>query len=486
MRALAEPSLFRHQALIDGRWCAADSGEVVDILDPGTNERLGPVPVMGAAEAIRAVDSNERAMGPWKRMSAAARARLLQGWYRRIVEHEKDLVCILTAEQGKPIGEALGEIRYAASYVEWFAEEGKRAYGDVIPSSGAERRLLVLRQPIGICAAITPWNFPAAMVTRKVAPALAAGCVMTLKPAPQTPFTALALAWLALEAGIPPGVFNVVPGDADAIGKVLTGDRRVRKLSFTGSTPVGRLLMRQCAEGIKKVSLELGGNAPFIVLEDADLDAAVSGCIASKFRNSGQTCVCANRIFVQDSVHDEFVQRLVAAVCKLRVGNGFEPGTEIGPLVNAAALEKVEAHVADAIAQGAQVEIGGSRHALGGNFYQPTVLSACTTDMRLSHEETFGPIAPLFRFQSVADAVKLANETESGLAAYLYGRDLERIWMTAEALEFGIVGINTGIISAEQAPFGGIKQSGIGREGSRYGLDEYLEMKYLCMKLGSA
>jgi succinate-semialdehyde dehydrogenase / glutarate-semialdehyde dehydrogenase len=479
-------SLLRSQAFIGGRWCGADSGRVQEILNPSTRAVVGTVPLMAEPETRRAIASAQACFHRWKRVPAPERGVILRRWYELILSHQDELARILTSEQGKPLAEARGEIAYAASYVEWFAEEGRRAYGDTIPASQEHRRIFVLRQPVGVCAAITPWNFPAAMVTRKVAPALAAGCTVVLKPAPQTPFTALALAELAQQAGLPEGAFNVVTGDAQAIGSVLTRDPVVRKLSFTGSTAVGRLLMRQCADTVKKLSLELGGNAPFIVFDDADVDAAVAGCIASKFRNGGQTCVSANRIYVQAGIHGAFAERLVAAVAKLRVGDGFADDVDIGPLVDAAALEKVERHVQDALAQGGRLLLGGKRHRLGGHFFEPTVLSHCLPVMRLSIEETFGPVAPLFSFRDEADVIRLANDTESGLAAYLFGRDLDRVWRTAEALEFGIVGVNTGAISAEQAPFGGMKQSGLGREGSRYGLDEYLEMKYLCLGLSSA
>ena len=478
-------SLLRSQALIAGRWCGAESGKVQEIRNPSTGAAVGTVPVMAEPETRKAIAAAEATFHQWKRVPARERGVILRRWYELILTHQDELARILTSEQGKPLVEARGEIAYAASYVEWFAEEGKRAYGDTIPASQENRRIFVLRQPVGVCAAITPWNFPAAMVTRKVAPALAAGCTVILKPAPQTPFTALALADLAQQAGLPGGAFNVVTGDAQAIGSVLTREPVVRKLSFTGSTAVGRLLMRQCADTVKKLSLELGGNAPFIVFDDADVDAAVAGCIASKFRNGGQTCVSANRIYAQAGIHDVFAARLCAAVAKLRVGDGFAD-VDIGPLVNEAAVTKVERHVEDAVAKGGRLLLGGTRHRLGGNFFEPTILSHCLPTMGLSIEETFGPVAPLFSFRDEAEVIRLANDTESGLAAYLFGRDLDRVWRTAEALEFGIVGVNTGAISAEQAPFGGVKQSGLGREGSRYGLDEYLEMKYLCLGLSPA
>jgi len=477
---LKDDGLLRQQALIDGRWCGADEAATLAIRNPANGQLVGNVPAMGAAETRRAIAAAEKAQGDWKTRTAKERSLILRRWFNLIVANQEDLAVILTSEQGKPLAEARGEILYGASFVEWFAEEGKRVYGDVIPSHQSQQRIVVLRQPIGVCAAITPWNFPAAMITRKAAPALAVGCTMVLKPASQTPFTALALAELALRAGVPAGVFSVVTGGARAIGGEMTSNHVVRALSFTGSTEVGRELMRQSADTIKKLSLELGGNAPFIVFEDADLDAAVLGCIASKFRNAGQTCVCANRIYVQDGVYEAFSTKLVAAVAKLSTGDGFG-SVDLGPLIDRAAAEKVQDHVADALAQGAQLLCGGKPHALGGNFFEPTVLSNANAGMRVAVEETFGPVAPLFRFHTEDEAVALANATEFGLAAYFYGRDLGRVWRVAEGLECGIVGVNTGIISAEQAPFGGVKQSGVGREGSRYGLDEYVEIKYVCL-----
>ncbi|MGQ0619945.1 MAG: NAD-dependent succinate-semialdehyde dehydrogenase [Panacagrimonas sp.] len=477
---LKDSGLLRQQALIDGRWCGADAGATLAIRNPANGQLVGNVPAMGAAETRRAIATAEQAQQEWKTRTAKERSLILRRWFDLIVANQEDLAVILTSEQGKPLAEARGEILYAASFVEWFAEEGKRVYGDVIPSHQSQQRIVVLRQPIGVCAAITPWNFPAAMITRKAAPALAVGCTMVLKPASQTPFTALALAELALRAGVPAGVFSVVTGGARAIGGEMTSNPAVRALSFTGSTEVGRELMRQSADTVKKLSLELGGNAPFIVFDDADLDAAVLGCIASKFRNAGQTCVCANRIYVQDGVYEAFSAKLVAAVTKLSTGDGFG-SFDLGPLIDRAAVEKVQEHVADALAQGAQLLCGGTPHALGGNFYEPTVLSNANANMRVAVEETFGPVAPLFRFHTEDEAIALANATEFGLAAYFYGRDLGRVWRVAEGLECGIVGVNTGIISAEQAPFGGVKQSGVGREGSRYGLDEYVEIKYVCL-----
>lgn len=481
---LTAPGLLRSGALIDGRWVGADAGGKTPILDPSTGEVVGDAPTMGQDEARRAIDAAARALDGWKARTAKERAAVLRRWYELILQHQRDLAVILTSEQGKPLAEAQGEIQYAASYVEWFAEEARRVYGDVMSANQPDKRIVVLRQPIGVCVAITPWNFPAAMVTRKIAPALAAGCTTVLKPAPQTPFTALALAELALQAGVPPGAFNVVTGDANAIGREFTSSPVVRKLSFTGSTAVGRLLMQQSAGTVKKLSLELGGNAPFVVFDDADLDAAVAGCIATKFRNGGQTCVSANRIYVQSGVHDEFARRLAVAVSRLRVGDGFTD-VEIGPLVNAAAVNKVRSHVDDAVSLGARSLCGGGPHALGGNFFQPTVLAACDARMRVAREETFGPLAPLFAFRSEAEVVAMANDTEFGLAAYFFTRDLDRAWRVAETLEFGIVGMNTAVISAEQAPFGGVKQSGLGREGSRYGMDDYLELKYVCMGIAA-
>ena len=479
-KVLQDASLLRQQALVDGVWCEADSKKRTTIRNPASGETVGTVPVMGAVETRRAIGAAEKAQIDWKARTAKERSRILRRWFDLIVSHQDDLAVILTSEQGKPLSEARGEIAYAASFVEWFAEEAKRVYGDVIPSHGPTQRIVVLRQPIGVCAAITPWNFPAAMITRKVAPALAVGCTMVLKPASQTPLTALALAELAVRAGAPAGVFNVVTGNSGAIGGEMTSNTVVRALSFTGSTEVGRVLMRQSADTIKKLSLELGGNAPFIVFDDADLDAAVAGCIASKFRNAGQTCVCANRIYVQDRVYESFSAKLVAAVRQLRTGDGFG-SVDIGPLIDGPAVDKVQAHIADALEKGAKLLCGGKSHPIGGNFFEPTVLSEANPSMLLAVEETFGPVAPLFRFHSEGEALALANATEFGLAAYFYGRDLGRVWRVAEGLECGIVGVNTGIISTEQAPFGGVKQSGIGREGSRYGLEEYVEIKYVCL-----
>ncbi len=481
MIKLADPSLLKQQCLIDGQWRDADGGATEDVNNPATGEKLGTVPNMGAAEARRAIEAAHAAMPAWARKTAGERARILRKWFDLMMAHQSDLAIIMTAEQGKPLAESKGEIAYAAAFIEWFAEEGKRVYGDIIPGHQADKRIMVLRQPIGVVAAITPWNFPAAMITRKAGPALAAGCTFVCKPALQTPYSALAMAKLAIDAGIPPGVFNIVTGDAKAIGGEFTGNALVRKVTFTGSTPVGKLLMKQCAGTVKKVGLELGGNAPFIVLDDADLDAAVAGAIQSKYRNTGQTCVCANRFIVHEKIYDAFAGKLVEAVKKLRVGDGLEGETDQGPLIDDKAIAKVEEHVADAKAKGANVTAGGKRHALGGTFYEPTVLTNVSSDMLLAREETFGPVAPLFRAASDEEAIRLANDTEFGLAAYLYTRDLARSWRVTEALEYGIVGLNTGLISTEVAPFGGVKESGIGREGSKYGILEFTELKYVCV-----
>ena len=478
---LHDPSLLKQHCYIGGEWSSADDGTVIDVHDPASNQVIASVPRMGAAETARAIAAADKALGAWKARSATDRGRLLNRWFQLLLQHQEDLARIMTWEQGKPLAEAKGEIAYAASYIEWFAEEGKRAYGEVIPSPFQDRRLLAIKQPVGVCAAITPWNFPAAMITRKAAPALAAGCTMVLKPAELTPLSALALAELAARAGIPAGVFNVVTGSPRAIGGELTANPVVRKLSFTGSTEVGRLLMAQCAPSIKKLSLELGGNAPFIVFDDADLDAAVAGAIASKFRNTGQTCVCSNRFLVQAGIYDAFVDKFAAAVAALQVGSGFEDGVTQGPLINAAAVDKVEHLVADARNKGAAAAVGGKRHARGGLWFEPTVLRDVPKHALLAKQEIFGPVAPLFRFESEAEAIAMANDTEFGLAAYFYSRDHARTWRVSEALEYGMVGINTGLISTEVAPFGGIKNSGLGREGSRHGLDDYLELKYLAM-----
>ena len=467
---------------IDGEWVAGSGGERVAVTDPATGERIASVASAGPEDVRRAIAAAKRAFAGWSRMLARERASVLKRWHELIVANADQLAAIVTSEQGKPLAEARGEVLYGAGFIEWFAEEAKRAYGDVVPSNQQGRRIVVLKQPIGVCAAITPWNFPAAMILRKCGPALAAGCTMVLKPASETPLSTLALAELAAQAGMPAGVLNVVHGPAAEVGAQLTASPDVRALTFTGSTEVGKLLMEQCAGTVKRVLLELGGNAPLIVFDDADLDAAVAGAMASKFRNSGQTCVCANRILVQSGIHDEFVARLSAAAAALKVGSGFDAGSEQGPLITEDAVAKVERHIADALERGAKVELGGSRHALGGTFFEPTVLSGATPEMALAREETFGPVASVFRFETEVEALALANSTESGLSAYFFTRDLGRAWRFGEALEFGVVGINTGIISYEGAPFGGVKESGLGREGSRHGLDDYLEIKYLCFE----
>jgi succinate-semialdehyde dehydrogenase/glutarate-semialdehyde dehydrogenase len=473
--------LKNNQTLLAGAWVPADSAESIAVTNPATGEVVAIVPKMGSAETARAIFVAEVAQKQWKTLTAAARAAILRRWFELIKLHAEDLAQILTAEQGKPLAEARGEVNYGASFIEWFAEEAKRVYGETIPSPANDRRLLVIKQPIGVTAAITPWNFPIAMITRKAGPALAAGCSMIIKPAEQTPLSAIALAVLAEEAGVPSGVLQVITGKAREIGAVLCESPVVTKLSFTGSTEVGRILMRQCADTIKKLSLELGGNAPFIVFDDADLDAAVEGAMISKFRNAGQTCVCANRLFVQDGVFDVFAEKLAAKVGALKVGNGAADGVTQGPLIDAAAIEKIESHVSDAVKKGAKLVQGGKRHTLGGTFYEPTVLAGVTADALIFKEETFGPVAPLFRFETDDEVIEMANRTEFGLASYFYSRDIGRIWRVAEALEYGMVGVNTGMISNEVAPFGGVKQSGLGREGSHHGIDEYLEIKYIAM-----
>ena len=478
---LNDPTLFRQQALINGRWRDASSKETLAVTNPANGQQLGSVPKMGAAETREAIDAAAGALPAWRALTAKERSAILRRWFELMMEHQDDLARLMTLEQGKPLAEAKGEISYAASFIEWFAEEGTRIYGDTIPGHQADKRLLVIKQPIGVTAAITPWNFPAAMITRKAGPALAAGCTMVLKPASQTPFSALALAELANRAGIPEGVFNVVTGSASEVGNELTGNPLVRKLSFTGSTEIGRQLMEQCAKDIKKVSLELGGNAPFIVFDDADLDKAVEGALASKFRNAGQTCVCANRLYVQDGVYDRFAEKLQQAVSKLQIGDGLQPNVTIGPLIDEKAIAKVQEHIADALDKGARVATGGKPHELGGNFFQPTILVDVPSDAKVAKEETFGPLAPLFRFKDEADVIAQANDTEFGLAAYFYARDLGRVFRVGEALEYGIIGINTGLISTEVAPFGGVKSSGLGREGSKYGIEDYLEIKYMCI-----
>ena len=479
--ALKDASLLRQQCYINGKWTDADSGKAIDVTNPATGEVLGTVPNMGAAETRRAIEAANAAWPAWRKKTAKERANILRKWFNLMMENQDDLATLMTAEQGKPLAEAKGEIAYGASFVEWFAEEAKRVYGDTIPQHQPDKRIVVIKEPIGVVAAITPWNFPNAMITRKCAPALAAGCPVVIKPATMTPFSATALAELAHRAGIPAGVLNVVTGSASAIGGEMSSNPIVRKLSFTGSTEIGKLLMQQCASTVKKVSMELGGNAPFIVFDDADLDAAVDGAIASKYRNTGQTCVCANRLLVQDSVYDRFAEKLKTAVGKLKVGDGLKGETQQGPLIDMKAVEKVEEHIADAVKKGAKVILGGKRHALGHSFFEPTILANVTPQMAVAREETFGPVAPLFRFNTEEDAVRLANDTEFGLAAYFFSRDIGRVWRVAEQLESGIVGINTGIISTEVAPFGGVKESGVGREGSKYGIEDFLEIKYLCM-----
>ena len=478
--ALKDRDLFRTQCYIDGKWADADDGGTRTVVNPATGNAIGTVPVCGAAETRRAIEAADRAWPAWRDMLAKDRCAIVRKWHDLILRHADDLALILTTEQGKPLAEAKAEIAIGAAYVEWFAEEGKRVYGDVIPTIGSDRRLVVVKQPVGVCAAITPWNFPCSMITRKVSPALAAGCTVVIKPAEATPYSAFALAELAHRAGFPPGVLNVITGDAPSIGGEMCANPIVRKVSFTGSTEVGRLLMRQVAPTIKKISLELGGNAPFIVFDDADLDAAAEGAMISKYRNAGQTCVCANRFFVHAAVYDAFAAKLVKRVEALKVGPGTRSGVTQGPLINAEAVDKVDAHLRDAKANGANVATGGKRHALGGTFYEPTVLTGVTPSMQIFREETFGPVAPLIRFNDDAEVVELANRTEFGLAAYFYSRDIGRIWRVAEALEYGMVGVNTGLITTEVAPFGGMKQSGLGREGAKYGIDEFVEVKYVC------
>jgi len=481
MPNLKDPSLLRQQAFVGGIWCDADDGQTIAVINPANGETVASVPHMGAAETKRAIDAANAAWPAWRKLPAKERAAILRKWNDLMLENADDLALLMTLEQGKPLAEAKGEVAYAASYFEWFGEEAKRVAGETLASPWPDKRIVVTKEPIGVCAAITPWNFPAAMITRKVAPALAAGCPIVLKPAELTPLSALALAVLAERAGVPKGVFSVVIGDSKAIGGEMTGNPLVRKLSFTGSTAVGRLLMEQCAPTVKKISLELGGNAPFIVFDDADLDAAVEGAIASKFRNAGQTCVCANRLYVQDGVYDEFARKLAVAVGKLKVGDGREEGVTQGPLIEEKAVRKIEQHIEDAQAKGAKLLLGGKRHALGHSFFEPTVLTDVTSSMLVAHEETFGPLAPLFRFKTEDEVIAMANDTEFGLASYFYARDIGRVWRVAEAIESGMVGVNTGIISTEVAPFGGVKQSGLGREGSTYGMDDYLVVKYICM-----
>ncbi len=482
--ALGRADLLRTQAWLNGQWVDADSGETFPVTNPATGEEIAEVPRMGAAETRRALEAAEAAYPGWRSRTAGDRARIMRRWADLMIEHIDDLTLLLTLEQGKPLAESRAEIVYAASFLEWFGEEGKRVYGDTIPTPLPDRRILVLKQPVGVSAGITPWNFPSAMPTRKAAPALAAGCTMVLKPAEQTPLSALAVAALAEEAGLPPGVLSIVTGDAEdapAIGKEMTSSPLVRKVGFTGSNEVGKLLMAQCAAGLKKISLELGGNAPFVVFDDADLDEAVAGTLLNKFRNSGQTCITANRILVQDGVYDEYLERLLAGVEQLRVGAGTEPDVKVGPLIDAPALEKVERHVADALENGAELHSGGARHELGQTFFQPTVLTGLAPSMAMSCEETFGPVAGIARFSTEEEAIRIANDTPYGLSAYFYSRDIGRVWRVSEGLDYGIVGINTGFVSTEVAPFGGMKESGIGREGSKYGIDEWLELKYLAL-----
>jgi len=477
-------ALLRNQGYIDGRWSAADAGGVFKVTNPATGATVCEVADMGAGETRRAIEAAGRALPAWRARTAKDRAAVLRKWFDLVMANADDLALLMTTEQGKPLGEARGEVVYGASFIEWFAEEGKRVDGDIIPTYAPDRRILVMKQPIGVCAAITPWNFPIAMITRKVSPALAAGCTVVIKPAEATPLSALALAHLADQAGFPPGVINVIVGDGDKspeIGMEMCTNPVVRKVSFTGSTEVGRILLRQSADTVKKLSLELGGNAPFIVFDDADLDAAVEGAIASKYRNAGQTCVCANRLYVQAGVYDEFARRLAVKVAEFKVGQGTEPGVTIGPLIEAAAVAKVEEHIADALAKGATLALGGKRHALGGLFFEPTLLTGVTSEMRVAREETFGPVAPLFKFDEEAEVIAQANATEFGLAAYFFSRDVGRIFRVAEALETGMVCVNSGLLSTEVAPFGGVKQSGLGREGSRYGIEDYLEVKYVCL-----
>jgi succinate-semialdehyde dehydrogenase / glutarate-semialdehyde dehydrogenase len=478
--ALNDPDLLRQQCYVDGRWIGADDGGSMPVIDPATGIPVGTAPVVRAAETKRAIEAANRAWPAWRAKTARERSAILRKWYELMLANADDLALILTTEQGKPLAEAKGEVAIGAAYVEWFAEEAKRVYGDVIPTIANDRRLIVVKEPVGVCAAITPWNFPCSMITRKVSPALAAGCTVVIKPAEATPYSAFALAELAERAGFPAGVLNVITGEASSIGGEMCANPTVRKLSFTGSTEVGRLLMKQVAPTIKKISLELGGNAPFIVFDDADLDAAAEGAMISKYRNAGQTCVCANRFFVHEKVYDAFAGKLSAKVRALKVGRGTETGVTQGPLINADAVAKVEEHLADAKSHGAKVATGGRRHALGGTFYEPTVLTGITPEMQIFREETFGPVAPLIAFRDDAEVIALANRTEFGLASYFYSRDIGRIWRVAEALEYGMVGVNTGLITTEVAPFGGMKQSGLGREGAKYGIEEYVEVKYVC------
>lgn len=478
---LNDPTLFRQQAYIAGGWVNADGGNTVDVSNPANNEIIGTVPDMGAVETKRAIESANKAWPSWRAKTASERSTVLEKWFELIIQNQQDLATIMTLEQGKTLAESTGEVAYGASFIKWFAEESKRIYGDTIPSKNSDQRIIVTKEPVGVCAAITPWNFPNAMITRKAAPALGAGCPMIVKPAEATPYSALALAVLAERAGVPAGIFSVVTGDARNIGGEMTSNPIVRKLTFTGSTAVGKLLMKQCSNTLKKLSLELGGNAPFIVFEDADLDAAVDGLMVSKYRNSGQTCVCTNRTLVHENIYDAFSKKLALKVAELKVGDGFEEGINQGPLIDMNAVEKVEEHIKDAIEKGAKILVGGNRHSLGKTFFEPTLIANVSTDMKITYEETFGPVAPLFSFKTEQQAIQMANDTEFGLAAYFYTRDMARCWRVSEALECGMVGVNAGLISTEVAPFGGVKESGMGREGSKYGIDEYLETKYICM-----
>ena len=479
MLALKDPSLFKQQCYLNGEWISGT--DTTEVTNPATGEVIGHVPKLGQAEATQAIADANAAWPAWRKKTAKERATILKKWFDLMIANADDLALIMTSEQGKPLAEARGEILYAASFIEWFAEEGKRVYGDTIPTHAADKRIMVTKEPIGVCVAITPWNFPSAMITRKAGPALAAGCPMIVRPADLTPFSALALAELAHRAGIPAGVFQVITGRSTLIGAEFTTNPTVRKLSFTGSTEVGRKLIEQCAPTVKKVSMELGGNAPFIVFNDADLDAAVEGAIASKYRNAGQTCVCANRLYVQSGVYDAFAQKLADAVGQLHVGNGVDAGVTTGPMIDEKAVEKVEEHIADAVAKGANIKMGGKRHSLGHSFFEPTILTNVTQDMAVAKEETFGPLAPLFKFETEDEVIGYANDTEFGLASYFYSRDIGRIFRVSEALEYGMVGVNTGLISNEIAPFGGVKQSGLGREGSKYGIEDYLVIKYTCL-----
>ncbi|WP_026840135.1 NADP-dependent succinate-semialdehyde dehydrogenase [Citrifermentans bremense] len=481
MLVLKDSNLFQQLCYINGAWTGADSGESIDVTNPATGEKLGTIPKMGGAETRRAIEAANAAFPKWRAKTAQERSTILRRWSELLLEHQEDLAVLMTAEQGKPLAESRGETVYAASFLEWFAEEAKRIYGDVIPPHQSDKRIVVLKEPIGVCAAITPWNFPSAMITRKAGPALAAGCTMVVKPATATPYSALALAELARRAGVPDGVFSVVTGSAAGIGGEMTANPIVRKLTFTGSTEIGKKLMAECAGTVKKVSMELGGNAPFIVFDDAGIDAAVEGALISKYRNTGQTCVCTNRFLVQDGVYDRFADKLAQAVARMKVGDGLKGETQQGPLIDMKAVEKVEEHIQNALAGGARVVTGGKRHALGGSFFEPTVLADVKPGMLVAKEETFGPLAPLFRFKTEEEAIHMANDTEFGLAAYFYSQDVSRVWRVAEAIEYGIVGINTGLISTTVAPFGGVKESGIGREGSKYGIEDFLEVKYLCI-----